>query len=96
MLKVIPNHKSQRKGNQINTAPKWHKFIRRLDLLCFRPPCSALLLGQGLLSNVGWAKGRSENNAARTYFQTTLSSGEKLLRKSSSKVLGVRALFTHV
>lgn len=92
MLKVIPNHKSQRKGNQINAAPKWHKFIQRLDLLCFRPPCSALLLGQGLL----WAKGRSENNAARTYFQTTLSSGEKLLRKSSSKVLGVRALFTHV
>lgn len=38
MFKVIPNHKLQRKSNQINMAPKWHKFIQRWDLLSGEPP----------------------------------------------------------
>lgn len=38
MFKIMPEHKLQRNGSQINMVPKWHEFIKKWDLYLEEPP----------------------------------------------------------
>lgn len=74
MFKIMPEHKLQRNGSQINMVPKWHEFIKKWDLYLEEPPSLLTCSGSPSLTHPS-APG---TGAAQSVARVGLMEGENI------------------